>query len=73
MNIIRIAAIILIVGGILGLVYGSVNYTNKTHELNVGTIELSLEEKERIRVPTWAAITAIVAGGSLLVLGNKRH
>lgn len=68
MNIVRISAIILIVGGILGLVYGSVSYTNKTHELNVGTVEMSVKEKESIRVPTWAAIGAIVAGGSFLFL-----
>jgi len=32
MNATKIAAIVLIVAGILGLVYGSFSYTEQTHE-----------------------------------------
>ena len=32
MNAIKIAAIVLIAAGVLGLVYGSFSYTKETHE-----------------------------------------
>jgi len=40
MNATKIAAIVLIVAGILGLVYGSFSYTEQTHEVKLGAIEL---------------------------------
>jgi len=72
MNAIKIAAILLIAGGILGLVYGSFSYTKETHEAKLGPIELSVQEKQQVNVPVWAGIVAIVAGGGLLLLGNKK-
>ena len=38
MNSVKILAIVLIVAGVLGLVYGSFSYTEKTHEAKVGPI-----------------------------------
>lgn len=71
MNGIRIAAIALIVAGVLGLVYGGFSYTKDTHEAKVGPLELSISEKQTINVPIWAGVGAIVVGGVLLVLGSK--
>jgi TRAP-type C4-dicarboxylate transport system permease small subunit len=71
MNGIRIAAIALIVAGVLGLVYGGFSYTKETHEAKVGPLELSISEKQTINVPIWAGVGAIVVGGVLLVLGGK--
>ena len=68
----KIAAILLIVAGSLGLVYGGLTYTRTTHEAKVGPVELSLEDKETVRVPVWAGVAAIVAGGALLLAGRKR-
>ena len=42
MNATKIAAIVLIVAGVLGLVYGSFSYTKNTHEAKLGPIELSV-------------------------------
>lgn len=72
MNIVRIIAIILIVAGILGLVYGGVTYTKDTHEAKLGPIELSVKEKETVNVPMWAGIGAIVLGVVLLVVPKKK-
>lgn len=68
---ISILAIVLIVAGILGLVYGGFTYTKETHEGNLGPIEMSIEEKETVNVPIWAGVGAIVVGGVLLLVGNK--
>jgi TRAP-type C4-dicarboxylate transport system permease small subunit len=72
MNAVRIAAIVLIAAGVLGLAYGSFSYTKKTHETKIGPIELSMKEKETVNVPVWAGVGAIVVGGVLLVLGGRK-
>jgi TRAP-type C4-dicarboxylate transport system permease small subunit len=72
MNAIKIAAIVLIVAGILGLVYGSFTYTKETHTAKLGPIELSVKDKETVNVPVWAGVGAIVIGGVLLFFGSKK-
>ena len=72
MNAVKIAAIVLIVAGVLGLVYGSFSYTKETHEVELGPIELSVKDKETVNVPVWAGVGAIVIGGVLLLFGSRR-
>ena len=72
MNAIRILAILLIVGGALGLVYTSFSYTKQTDEIKVGPLEMSVKEKQTVQIPTWAGAGAIVLGGLLLIFGNTR-
>ncbi len=72
MNPIKLVAVVLIVAGILGLIYGGFSYTKDTTVVKLGPIELSAKEKERVNVPMWAGIGAIVVGGLLLVMGNKK-
>ena len=71
MNAIKLAAIALIIGGVLGLAYGSFSYTKDTTAMKLGPIELSVKETETVNIPVWAGIAAIVVGGLLLVLGSK--
>ena len=73
MNAVTMAGIVLIAAGILALVYGGFGYTSATHETKLGPIEFSIKEKERVNVPVWAGVGAIVAGGSLLLLGGKKR
>jgi hypothetical protein len=72
MNAVKIAAIVLILGGVLGLVYGSFSYTKETHEAKIGPIELSVKDKQTVNVPVWAGVGAIVVGGVLLVFGGRK-
>lgn len=67
----RIAAILLIVAGALGLAYGGFNYTKETHTADIGSLHLSVDEKEHVNVPVWAGVGAILVGGLLLVTGRK--
>lgn len=71
MNATRIAAIILIVAGLLGLLYGSFTYTKETHKAQVGSIELSVKDKETVNVPLWISVGAILIGGVLLISGGR--
>jgi len=72
MNAIRIAAIVLIVAGALGLGYGGFSYTKDTHQAKLGPIELSVTEKQSVSVPVWAGVSAIVIGGALLLFGSRK-
>jgi uncharacterized membrane protein YidH (DUF202 family) len=72
MNAIKMAAIVLIVVGVLGLAYGSFSYTKETHEAKLGPLELSVKDKETVNVPVRAGVGAIVIGGALLLAGTKK-
>jgi len=71
MNAIKILAIALIATGTLGLVYGNFSYTKETHQATIGPLELSVKDKERVNVPVWAGVGAVVAGGLLLFVPKK--
>jgi hypothetical protein len=72
MNPVKIAGVVLIVAGALGLAYGSFSWTKETHQAKLGPIELSVKEKQSVNVPVGAGVGAIVIGGVLLLLGNKK-
>jgi multidrug transporter EmrE-like cation transporter len=72
MNAVKIAAIVLIIAGVLGLVYGGFSYTKETHDVKLGPIELSVKEKQNVTIPIWGGVGAIVLGGVLLLYGSKR-
>jgi multidrug transporter EmrE-like cation transporter len=67
----RIAAIALIVAGILALAYGGFTYTKDTHTAKLGSLELSIKEKETVNIPVWAGVGAIAAGVILLVARKR--
>ena len=66
-NTSKLAAILIIAAGVLGLAYGGFSYTKATHHADVGPLHMSLNEKQYVNVPVWAGICAIVIGGFLLV------
>ena len=72
MNAVKIVAVILIAAGTLGLVYGGFSYTKETHKVDMGPIKMSIKEKERVNVPMWGGVGAIVAGAALLLLRGKK-
>jgi len=71
MNATKILALLLIVGGIAGLLYGQFTYTKTTHEAKVGPLDLSVKDRETVPIPAWASVAAIVLGGALLLVRRK--
>ena len=68
MNALKVAAIALIVVGILGLVYGGFSYNKETQGAKIGPIELTVTEKQTVNIPVWAGAGSIVLGAAMLVL-----
>jgi hypothetical protein len=71
MNAIKVAAIALIALGVLGLSYGAFSYTKETHRVHLGAFDLTLKDRETVRIPVWAGLAAVAAGGLLLVVPRK--
>ena len=72
MNPLKMSAIVLIVAGILGLAYGGFSYTKQTHDIKMGPIEMSVQEKQTVNIPVWAGVGAIAIGAALLLLGGRK-
>jgi multidrug transporter EmrE-like cation transporter len=72
MSAVKIMAIVLMVAGIAGLLYGNFTYTKETHDIKLGPLEMSVAEKQTVNVPVWAGIGAIVVGGVLLLYASKK-
>ena len=68
----QILGIVLLAAGILALVYRGFSYTKETHEAKLGPLQVELQEKERVSVPTWAGVALAVAGGGLLLAGSRK-
>jgi drug/metabolite transporter (DMT)-like permease len=68
----KIVGIVLIVAGVAALAYGGFSYTKETHNAEIGPLKLSVQEKERVNVPQWAGLAAIIAGVVLLVIPSKK-
>jgi hypothetical protein len=63
----RIIAIVLLATGILALVDGGFTYKTETHRANIGPLDVSITDKERVNVPVWAGVALTVVGAGLLL------
>jgi hypothetical protein len=72
MNAMKMLAMVLILGGVLGLVYGGYSYTKETHDAKLGPIELSVRDKQTVNSPERAGVGAIVIGGAFLLFGGRK-
>ncbi len=71
MNTVRIAAIVILVAGVLGLLFGGFSYNTENTAAKIGPVELKVQEQKRINVPLWAGLAAVAVGG-LTLLGTLR-
>ena len=56
MSAVKIVAIVLIIAGLLGLVYGNFSYTRETQEAKIGPLELTVKDTETVNVPVWVGV-----------------
>lgn len=72
MNTVKILAILLMIAGTLGLVYGNFSYTKETQEAKIGPLELTVKDTQTVNIPVWVGVAAIVAGGTLLLFASRK-
>ena len=63
----RVAGIVLLVLGLLGIAYGGFSYTRDKTAAKIGPIEIEVKEKEHVNVPLWAGVAVAAVGAVLLV------
>jgi hypothetical protein len=72
MSAVKIAAVLLIAAGVLGLAYGSFSYTKETHDAKLGPIELTVTDSQTFNVPVWAGVAAVGIGVVFLLLDGRK-
>lgn len=68
-----IAAVVLIVAGILGLVYSQFSYTKDSQAAKLGPIEFTVKEKQTVNIPVWVGVGSIVAGAAMFAVPLIKH
>jgi TRAP-type C4-dicarboxylate transport system permease small subunit len=73
MTAVRIVAIVLILAGGAGLVFGGFSYTQEKTALKAGPLELKVQDKETVAIPMWASGGALALGVVLLLVGGRKR
>ena len=68
----RIAGMVLIVVGLVGILWGGFSWTREKTVVDVGPFKATTQERETIPFPPLAGGIALVAGVVLLVLPGRR-
>jgi hypothetical protein len=66
------AGIALVVLGSLALAYQGINYTRQKNVVDLGSIHVTTETKERIPLPPVLGGLALIGGIALLVIGARK-
>ena len=73
MTVARIAGIVLIIIGLVGLIWGGISWTDEKTIVDIGPIEATAEEQKTVPISPIVGGIALVAGIVLLVIpGRKR-
>lgn len=72
MNFSRIVGVILVVIGVVSLITGGINYTRTRKVVDIGPLEATTEERERIPLPPILGGIALVGGIALIAVGTRR-
>jgi len=68
----RIAGIILIVLGALGLAYGGFSYTRRRDTVSLGPLTATVTQRESVPIPPILGGIALIAGVALLFMGKRK-
>jgi uncharacterized membrane protein HdeD (DUF308 family) len=67
----RTVGIILILAGVAALTFGSITYTRREKVVDIGPVEASVTDRERIPIPPIAGALALVAGIVIVARGRS--
>jgi len=69
----KLAALALIVVGVIALAYGGISYTREKKVIDLGPIEATTKTRETIPLPPVLGAAAIVGGVVLLVASARKR
>ena len=69
----RIAGIVLIILGVVGLVYGGITYTRRRDTVSIGPITATVNQRETFPISPIVGAVALVAGIGLFLAGSRRR
>lgn len=69
----KIAAIVLIILGVLGLAYGGFSYVRSDKVVDVGSLEISVDKKESVPIPPVLGGVAVLAGLGMLMMDSRKR
>lgn len=72
MNIKTIIGIILIVLGVVGLIYGGINYTTTKNVVDMGPMHVNVDQHRQIPLSPLAGAAAVAVGVILILVGRRR-
>jgi len=72
MNTITIIGVILIALGAIGLIYGGITYTSSSEVVDLGAVQVQVDQKEKIPLSPIFGGVAAVLGVVLVVVGRQR-
>lgn len=68
----KIAGLILIVVGILGLVYGGVTMVYPDKVVDAGPIEITVDKKKSLPLPPLLGVVSVGIGIGFLAMGSRK-
>jgi hypothetical protein len=72
-NITNIIGIILIVLGVVGLIYGGITYTSSKNVVDLGSVQLKVDQKKEIPLSPFFGAGAVAVGVILMLVGRRRN
>lgn len=69
----KIAALVLIVAGVLALAYGGFSYTREKKVIDLGPIQATAKTREDVPIPPLLGGAAVVGGIVMLVVGSRKR
>ena len=69
----RIAGLVLVAIGLIGLLWGGLSWTQEKTVVDLGPVDVRAQERESIPVPPLVGGIARVAGIGLLVVPSRRR
>ena len=67
----KIAAVLLIVLGLAGILYGGFTYTTQKKVVDMGPVQIDKKDHHSVPIPPILGVVALVGGGLLLFMGGK--
>ena len=67
----RMAGVVLVVLGFVGLIWGGLPYKKTENIAQIGDLKMQVTEKKQMAIPPLISGLAILVGGVLLIRGGK--